>query len=202
MIEEAGSGIPSPPPTSQPEETGSGFRELETVFVGSWPEVLALQAALAARGEETFVADAMLKTIDPFITGGDVLGVRLQAPADRAKAVADAIRELRDGPGLPESAGSAIEEESAAPPEDEEVESPPDPRFAEVEALGARVRWASLVGVLAPIGLFHALRYLGKTPGLPRPPRKHGLTLAAICVCVLWTGLLLFMAILMFRLGP
>lgn len=199
MVDEVESGQASARPSPSDSETDLVYRELKTVFVGSFSGALALQAALAARGLETFILDEMVKTIDPFITGGNALDVRLQAPADREKDTVAVIRELHRDPGvLQEGAATAVEGGSAGEPEpvltekEDDIGQCPDPLLAEVEDLGARVRWASLVGVIGPLGIAYGLRYFLKAERLSRRPRQHGINVVAFFLCIVWTGVLLF----------
>jgi hypothetical protein len=54
--------------------------EFVTVYVGSHASVTALEGVLEAEGIPTFVPDRLMKSVDPFITGGHPLALSLQVP--------------------------------------------------------------------------------------------------------------------------
>lgn len=83
------------------------YTDLETVYEGSHPEALVLQASLAASGFRTFLPDGIMKAVDPFITGSNPLGARLLAPTAVAAEIRELIEKMRRGefklPEEPES---------------------------------------------------------------------------------------------------
>lgn len=142
------------------EHTDSDDYEMETVLLGSWAEVLVLQAALEDQGIQTFIPNQNIKTIDPYITGMNALDVRLQVPRLQFPLAAEALTRLR-----------------------EEKQEGHDPELLfPVEALGRRVRWATLI--LPPVGLVFGILYLLKTRPMQTKPIHHGRTLAAVWICL------------------
>jgi diadenosine tetraphosphate (Ap4A) HIT family hydrolase len=77
------------------DRTEPSYRDLVPVFHGSYVDVVALQAALGARGLTTFIPNENIKVSDPFITGANALEFNLMAPEEEAVAVREAIREFR-----------------------------------------------------------------------------------------------------------
>src|SRR5512144_2119573 len=98
-----------------------------TVHVGPLPEVLVLQAALGAEGFDTYIPDANMKAIDPFITGGNIFFATLQARASESAAVSEAIARLNPKAKERSENGGIAE----APPFGR--------RYEVVEALGRRL---------------------------------------------------------------
>jgi hypothetical protein len=138
-----------------------------TLFQGTIPEVITLQASCEAIGIPTYVPDMNLIQADPFMRGGNALALQLLVPEDR---LADA-RSFRE----------RLEEERAADPERARHEPGP---LEKLEVLGRRARWCSVLGITAPIGIWLGLRYLRETRGLEPKPAEHGWNVAAF-----WIGL-------------
>jgi hypothetical protein len=139
-----------------------------TLFQGTIPEVLTLQASCESIGIPTYVPDMSLIQADPFMRGGNALALELLVPADRledARAFRKQLaEELRSDP------------EFAAP----EV----DP----LELLGKRVRWCIVLLLTAPLGIWLGLRYLAAVRGLARKPAEHAWTVGSFWACVLLTA--------------
>ena len=66
--------------------------DLVTIYAGSPGQVAVLQAVLAAEGIPSFVPDATLKTVHPFVTGGSPLACNLQVPTPHVAAARALIR--------------------------------------------------------------------------------------------------------------
>lgn len=142
---------------------------------GSLAEVTSLQVALRRKGIETLVRDEELKAINPFLAGGGgALDYELLAAREEAEDVRAAILLLREesgelDPAIWSEAGDADEA---------------------LHALARRVRWAALLVLLAPIGAWLGSEYLVRSARTDRRSRRHGLTLAAMALAMVETGLL------------
>ncbi len=157
------------------------YRELQSIFRGSMPEVLTLQAALAAKGIESFIPDYNMKTIDPFITGRNVFEVSLQVPAVKAAEAEAEIRSLREGAEerrQEERAGGCFEEPIEESREASDVRQ-------EVEATGRRIRWASVSVITAPVGILWGVKYLVEARPLSPWPSYDRLTRFCLAICFL-----------------
>lgn len=173
-------------------EAARAYRPMRSVFTGTIGEVTAMQATLSAQGFETFIEQEMTKTLDPFVTGGNVFAVTLSAPADQAPAIEAALREMKErGPAT--DVGAPQEPERLREEDDEESASEDAaPTLAELEALGRRIRWCTFETLLAPIALMLGATYLAGTYGRARMPARHGLTLVALVIALVELGALLW----------
>lgn len=129
-------------------------KDLTTVFRGSMAEVLLIHGVLNSLEFRTFVADETTKTIYPFITGGNIFELSLEAPREEATQIAVALKELHAPRTEIPSGGSAGSNHS-------EVE---DSLPAGLENLGRRLRWGLLALLLlapwSPAGLVASIVYL------------------------------------------
>jgi hypothetical protein len=127
---------------------------------GSIPEVITLQASCESIGIPTYVPDMNLIQADPFMRGGNALALELFVPEDRledARAILPA-RSVREA----------------------------RPRN-ELEILGRRTRWCSLLWLTAPVGIWLGLRYMRATRALAQKPDQHGWTIAAFWFSIVVT---------------
>jgi hypothetical protein len=131
-----------------------------TVFSGPMSEVLILQGLLESNGIPTFIPDENMKVIDPFATGANALTVHLQVPRDQAL---EAKRLLAWRP------------EPSERPVERAAES-----GAELERLGTRIRWASLMVWSVPYSLCLSWRYFRGVRRLGRKPASHFWTVASL----------------------
>jgi hypothetical protein len=154
------------------ETTEITFDDLEEVYAASLPELQVLRSSLEALGYDILLADEHIKTWDPFVTGGNVFGSRLMAPASQAQEVRRTIQELKDQPSVG----------------DENAE---DDRETEIEDIGRRIRWHGVIGLTAPWGVVSGVRYLSRCRRLSVMPRGHVLTIAGIVWCVVQCGLII-----------
>lgn len=159
--------------------TSADPADLVLVFAGPVWRVSLLEGRLASAGIPCFVPDRMMKTIDPFVTGGSALDLQLLVPSELLEEAREMVEAF------------AAEERPAPGPAP--TASPAESRSLEVWRLGRRLRWASLFGALGPIALWLAPRYLREARSLPEPPRSHRLTLAAIPVAAAFTLLEAFL---------
>ncbi|MDA1261098.1 MAG: hypothetical protein O3A20_10830 [Planctomycetota bacterium] len=141
--------------------------DLVTVYTGPMWRVLLLEGRLLAEGIPVLVPDRMIKTIDPFITGANAFDLRLQVPAENAKAATVIIAE-----------GEATER--AAPELD-----PAAKEVLEVERLGRRLCYAAMFGFTSPLTLWYAAPYLHRAAALELKPRGHVYALASIPLAIL-----------------
>jgi len=132
------------------------FQDLTTVFEGSISEVMAVKAALGARGFETYTQDDQTKVMDPFITGGNVFLVTLRAPTDTAPAILEILREVR---------GRA---RADAPRTPEEAER------HEVEKIGRRIVLSAMFFFTAPIGFYFGFIYFVRLTRTAERPSDRG----------------------------
>lgn len=146
-----------------------------TVFSGPMSEVLILQGLLESNGIPTFIPDHNMKVIDPFVTGANALTVHLQVPRDQ---VFEARRLLAWRP------------ESEEPPVDPVADSGVD-----LERLGVRIRWASLMVWSVPYSLWLAGRYFRGVRRLGRKPEGHLWTVASLAFGLLSLGGLLIVLV-------
>ena len=176
--------------------------ELVTLFTGTIAEVLPLDPALKNRGFHPFIADMNIKTIDPFVTGGNIFNVRLQIPAGEAEEAYAALQEIRSEPGSP----------TAEPVDGMEPVEETDADVTALEALGKRLRWGLVLlvmvggvffifpapGIIALLFyLFFGVRYLLRAQKSATVPVNHGLTVASLVVLVVIaiSAVLLFLQI-------
>jgi hypothetical protein len=155
------------------------YRDLRPVFRGSMPEVLTLQSALAANGIESFIPDMTIKTVDPLITGQNVFEVSLHVPAKRVAEAEAEIRRLREG--------AAEQEEAAGKPPEEPGGEFRGSMAADLEALGRRIRWASVSVITAPVGVLWGIKYIGDVRSLPEKPPFDLLTKVCFAICIIET---------------
>ncbi len=143
---------------------------LVTVHAGPLWEIELLQGRLESEGIPSFQPDGTMNRMDPFITGGNPLDVRLQVPVERAEEALALVAEYRE----------ATREEK---PSEEELATEDGRREARLAAQtrrGRRIRWGAILWVTAPIALVLGGIYLWDLrPNEERPP-NHGLTIAAI----------------------
>lgn len=140
-----------------------------SLFQGTIPEVITLQASCESVGIPTYVPEMNLIQADPFMRGPGALALQLFVPADRL----DDARAFRE----------EMEAERAADPERARREQGPLEKLA---VLGRRARWCSVVAVTAPIGAWLGWRYLRATRGLAEKPAEHAWNVAGF-----WIGLLM-----------
>jgi hypothetical protein len=138
-----------------------------TFFQGSIPEVITLQASCESIGIPTYVPDMNLIQADPFMRGGNALALQLFVPEDRlddARAFQERLaKERRSDP--------------------ERMPREPDP----LERLGRRVRWACLLWLTAPLGIWLGLRYIHATRNLVRKPDQHSWSIVAFWCSIVVT---------------
>ncbi|MCB9896961.1 MAG: DUF2007 domain-containing protein [Planctomycetes bacterium] len=160
-----------------------------TVHAGPFAQVLAVQSVLEAAGIETRIPDAMTKVVDPFVTGANPLGARLEVPdafAAEARALLESSR-AEAAAARDETAPDDFEEGD----DDDPAESP---ALANVQRLGTRVGWCLIC--LPPFGwILGALlwtRYAREAAELPAPPpgyervrRLGSLQVALLAGCAL-----------------
>lgn len=146
-----------------------GAQRLVPVYYGSFGQVIAMRAAAAAAGFDTFVEDELTKTFDPFVTGGNALVVTLCAPEDRAGEVSKWIRE---------SGGTTVTE--AEPATDREA------KIRELAEFAERIRWCTL-SIFPPLGIVLGFAYIQEVQRCGLRPEKHGWTIAAFWICILET---------------
>ncbi len=148
---------------------------LITVHEGSLWEAQLLQGRLEAEAISSYIPDATVKQLDPFITGANPLAVRLQvSPPDAARAleiIKDYVQITRQAPEIdPESDDLTAE----------------DGDVAGLWKLGLRTRWMLLFTVfspfLLPFALVMVVLYLKKAQGEGGPPRGHRKTLLAAII--------------------
>jgi hypothetical protein len=128
-----------------------------TLFQGSIPEVITLQASCEASGIPTYVPDMSLIQADPFMRGGNALALELFVPEDRLMDARELVSQ-RNSPSA-------------------EARDP-------LDVLGSRVRWCILLMLTAPIGIWLGWRYLRATRGLETKPREHAWTVGSFWLCV------------------
>jgi hypothetical protein len=156
------------------ESKGTRFDDLEEVYVAPLSELHVLRSSLEALGYDILLADENIKMWDPFVTGGSIFDSRLMAPASQAQEVRQTIQELKDQvPVTDEAAG--------------------DDASAEIEDIGRRIRWHSVIGLTAPVGIVSGARYLSRCRRLSVTPRGHLLTIVGIAWCVVQCGLFILM---------
>src|SRR6185436_7687325 len=107
------------------------------VFSGPVWQALGVQARLEAEGFTTFVPDTNVRTIDPFITGGDAFALDVLVPEDAVEA-----------------AREVVAAETALSPEEEED------REESLQASNAPLRMAWWTIFLPPVGFALGLAYL------------------------------------------
>lgn len=145
------------------------FTETRPVYAGTLSEVMAVRAALATRGFETFIQDDWMKVMNPFLTGGFCLGATLRAAEDRVEAIARAIAQDRAGTG------------------DDDAEDELEQRFEGLQDLGSRIGWCAISGVLAPVGLIFTWLYVGELRRLKRLPPGIVFAFFASVLCLYQT---------------
>jgi len=186
--------------TSEPDDRGSGhrpgddtfddaplprqpeveFQELTTVFEGSISEVMAVKAALGARGFETYTQDDQTKVMDPFITGGNVFLVTLKAPVDTAPEILKILDEVRD------------RTRDDTPPTPEEAERD------EVEKLGRRIILSAVFFFTAPIGFYFGFIYFARLVTMAKRPSDWGWVVFWWLVTVVETAFFVGLGLLIF----
>jgi len=129
------------------------------LFQGTIPEVITLQSSCESIGIPTYVPDMSLIQADPFVRGGNALALQLFVPADR----------LDDARAFQER----LAEERKSDPERMPREVDP------LERLGRQLRWACMLWLTAPLGIWLGLRYIRATRSLARKPDQHGWSIAA-----------------------
>lgn len=145
---------------------------LVTVHEGSLWEAQLLQGRLQDEAIQSYIPDAMVKQLDPFITGANPLAVRLQvtsAHAERAlEVVKDYVRLTRQAPGI-----DPAKDDLTATDGDE----------GDTWKLGLRTRWMLLFTVfspfLLPFALVMVVLYVRRAGKDASPPRGHRKTLLA-----------------------
>ncbi|MBI3819580.1 MAG: hypothetical protein HY286_12875 [Planctomycetes bacterium] len=148
-------------PEDSPHDYRPVARELVQVYSGRLGEVIAMRAALAASGFETFVQDELTKSIDPYMTGGNAFEVYLLAGRDDAPAIRSWLNEMEGTPGRGEPNSVELEKQ-----------------LKELEKLGERVRWCTL-DILQPLGVYLGMKYLARVQSLGIRPKLYNSTLAA-----------------------
>ena len=129
-----------------------------TVFTGSFSQVLSMRTLVEGEGILTWVPDETMKTVDPFVTGVNPLGMELRVPETEVDRVGRMLADMR------RAAGPA-----AAPVEPTDTER--------VVQQGVVVRWCFVFAVLGWIaGTWLGWRYLAAARRLEKPPPSHGLT--------------------------
>ena len=129
--------------------------DLVPVFRGPFSRALTLQSSLGAVGLRTHIRNENIKSIDPFITGGQIFDVALEADSrDEAEILAEIERLTAV------VAGSQSEPGQRAPA----------PTRTEAERLAHLIRW--LCVLFAPAALFLAPAYLRAARA--QRPSGHG----------------------------
>ena len=170
---------------------------LATLEIGPPWKMELLRDVLEEHGVQAFVADANMKTIDPFVTGALALDARLQVPEEALEDARAALAEAR-AEGLELERIGADEEGGDADPGERPPERAVDP-LADLAELGRRIRWASLLFWMHPFVFVYGVRYLRGIQHVAGRPVGHGLTLVALVLVGLSWSALLFGALL-FRL--
>jgi hypothetical protein len=152
----------------------NGREEWVTVRSGSMMEMLACRGELEARGIPTFLPDENTKIFDPFITGAGSLSVELRVPRSAAQEAEVLLAENV--------------EELDRPPRSEEEEA-----LRELDRLGRRIGFAGLTILLAPYGLWLAVRYFIKAGRLDQRPPGYGYAVAGTALCCAMVSLYVLM---------
>ena len=137
-----------------------------------------LHDVLAEHGVPSFVVDANLKQIDPFVTGALALETRLEVPEKMVEAAHLALETARA-------------EGRAFLPQDEEEERAQDEALVKIADLGRRIRWATVLVWMHPFVLFYGWKYMRALSLTWKRPPGHALTMLALAgVTTLWSGIL------------
>lgn len=161
------------------EDATLAFGDRTTVFHGTLAEATALRASLGACGVVAYIRDENAKTIDPFITGGNVFMVGLDVPTEQAEAVREFL------------ARNKAERPAPTP---EEVER------ARVERMGQQVILSTILFLTAPAGIVLLVRYLRAAAKLETPPPDRTTVIACGLFSLLETAILAWLAITLARL--
>ena len=148
---------------------------LITVHEGSLWEAQLLQGRLEAEAISSYIPDATVKQLDPFITGANPLDVRLQVTAPHAEraleVVKDYVRLTRQAPGID--------------PDNDDL-TVADGDTGDLWKLGLRTRWMLLFTVfspfLLPFALVGVVLYLRRAAKEASPPRGHRKTILAALI--------------------
>lgn len=140
-----------------------------TVHTGPIWEMQLLQGRLEIDGIPSYIPDANIEQLDPFLAGAGAFAVRLQVPVRDTQQAAElvveyiaATRERR--PGRDEGDG-----------EDAEAR-----QLARLTKLGIRVRWTAVAAITTPIAIVLGLRYLLGVRRSALRPHGHRLTVFAL----------------------
>lgn len=162
--------------------------EFVTIFRGSQAEVLAMRGLLEGQGFHAHVEGDFIKTLDPFITGGNVFEVELQVPRGEAEEALECLGECRE-----QAARSPAE--AAHENADDDAAAGVAPRRVAAAVFARRIRWGlALFLSLIPVSVFSPLagfvglaiywifgiEYLRRVRREGRAPVGHGMTIACL----------------------
>ena len=153
------------------------------VYTASWVEIGRLRSVLIEAGIPAVAADSHTKTIDPFITGGNIFDSDLLVPAFTVAAARDLIRDAT------EAGHSDLGRESTDGGRDATA-SPRD----RAELLGRRLRWSVVLLYFAfavpfpllpipvtgvAVYVWFSIAYFVRSRRLQAKPPGHGFTIAS-----------------------
>jgi hypothetical protein len=143
------------------------------VFSGPVWQALGVQARLEAGGFLTFVPDTNLRTIDPYMTGGDVFALEVLVPEDAVGAAREVVAAETTLTAEQEQYRSEKLHESDAP---------------------LRMAWWTIF--LPPVGFALGLLYLWRVHATGIKPSGHVFNVVTIAVALLMTIAGVFMLVL------
>jgi hypothetical protein len=139
-----------------------------TIFTGAFHEVLATQAVLESNGIPTIMPGALMKSVDPFVTGANPLDAFLQVPISAQPLAAEILGLRAEGSGSPDS--RALREQSSLSPEQQVA--------SKLARLARNIRWCCTIPLFGwLLGALMGVQYFRTTRGETNRPEGHRITL-------------------------